>query len=553
MFALRFRFLAGRYHATPWGRNVNEGEVAWPPEPWRLLRALVAAYWRKGDHDRWPKDALACLIEILAETPPVYRLPSGAIHTQTRHYMPQEGRKTTLVFDAFVRMPDRATITAAWPDVTLDDDLFALVADLAVSIGYLGRAESWTDCTALADWLDEPNCGPLEAGFAGHPVRLLAARPPDAYAKERSRLITSERRRLSSAPQQPVSAKRLETQVAKAFLNGASGVDTLPEGLIDAISVDTADYQAKGWPRPPAAREVLYARAEKAAIGVVSPLSRRRRSARLGSNLPTVARYLLAGRPLPRIEDAVRIGELMRLAALSKFGWGRDETTGRRVPNAPSAISGRGGDGKPLRGPSHGHAYWLPEDADSDGLIDHISVFIAGGIEDDVRDKLDRITRLWLEPRHRVDHGEDEGTALREWRLALEGFGKPEDFAGSGGGCVFGRSSRWRSATPFLAAGHLKAGGRAAEFRRLVNRTGLDKRFGFDAQEVKVSVLETLAVGAATRRVLQFHRFRSRGREVQNDPVGAFLEVVFPAAVDGPLALGYGSHYGLGLFTQIDE
>ena len=31
----------------------------------------------------------------------------------------------------------------------------------------------------------------------------------------------------------------------------------------------------------------------------------------------TVARYLLAGRPQPRIEDAVRIGELMRLTALS--------------------------------------------------------------------------------------------------------------------------------------------------------------------------------------------------------------------------------------------
>ena len=146
-------------------------------------RALVAAYWRKGDHDRWPKDALACLIETLAESLPVYCLPSGAIHTQTRHYMPQEGRKTTLVFDGFVRLPDRATITAAWPDVTLGGDLFALVADLAVSIGYLGRAESWTDCEALADWLDEPNCGPLEVGFAGHPVRLLAARPPRCLRK----------------------------------------------------------------------------------------------------------------------------------------------------------------------------------------------------------------------------------------------------------------------------------------------------------------------------------------------------------------------------------
>ena len=73
MFALRFRFPAGRYHATPWGRNVNEADVAWPPEPWRLLRALIAAYWRKGDHARWPEEVLAHLIDALAETPPEYR------------------------------------------------------------------------------------------------------------------------------------------------------------------------------------------------------------------------------------------------------------------------------------------------------------------------------------------------------------------------------------------------------------------------------------------------------------------------------------------------
>ena len=44
MFALAFRFPAGRYHATPWRRNVNEADIAWPPEPWRLLHALIAAW-----------------------------------------------------------------------------------------------------------------------------------------------------------------------------------------------------------------------------------------------------------------------------------------------------------------------------------------------------------------------------------------------------------------------------------------------------------------------------------------------------------------------------
>jgi CRISPR-associated protein Csb2 len=37
-------FPAGRYHANPWDRAVNEGATEWPPSPWRILRALVATW-----------------------------------------------------------------------------------------------------------------------------------------------------------------------------------------------------------------------------------------------------------------------------------------------------------------------------------------------------------------------------------------------------------------------------------------------------------------------------------------------------------------------------
>ena len=549
MFALRFRFPAGRYHATPWGRNVNEADVAWPPEPWRLLRALIAAYWRKGHHDRWPEEVLARLIDTLAETPPTYRLPEGAIHAHTRHYMPQASDKTTLILDAFLRLPKHAEIVAAWPDITLDAEPFALATDLAAAVGYLGRAESWTECEALADWPDEPNCGPVEAGFSGDAVRLLTPLSPAAYTEERDRLIAAERRRISSTAKRPLSEAGLDARVAKEFRSKRSGADTLPAGLADALSLDTADSQDRGWPRPPAAHELLYAREEKAIAGVMPRVLSHRLRSHSDLDVPTVARFLLAGRPRPRVEDTVQIGELMRLAALSQFGWRQDDASGRRVPKAPWQISGRGDDGKPLRDPSHNHAFWFPEDADSDGLIDHISVFIADGINHDIRAKLDRITRLWLEPKQRVEDGDAEIASTREWRLALEGFGKPADFAESAR--IFGCSDRWRSVTPFLAAGHLKAARYAGEFRRLVKKTGMDRRFGFDAGEVDVTELPEIPVGGTARRVLHFHRFRSRGREVQHDTAGAFLDVVFPVPVEGPLALGYGSHFGLGLFASV--
>jgi CRISPR-associated protein Csb2 len=51
MISLSLRFLAGRYHATPWGRHVNEAALAWPPEPVRVLRALIACHYRKADRE----------------------------------------------------------------------------------------------------------------------------------------------------------------------------------------------------------------------------------------------------------------------------------------------------------------------------------------------------------------------------------------------------------------------------------------------------------------------------------------------------------------------
>ena len=569
MFALSFRFLAGRYHATPWGRNVNEADIAWPPEPWRLLRSLIAVYWRKGDRERWPEEYLSGLIDALAGSLPAYRLPEGAVHAHTRHYMPigtiDKGReKTSLVFDAFVRLPERGAVVAAWRDVTLEDDLFAFASDLAATIGYLGRAESWAECKALADWRGDANCGPVVAGFTGDPVRLLAPLDPRMYGTERERLIERARERICASAKKPPSPKKLETVVAKSFQSRRSGMDTLPERLVDALDLDTADYQDRGWSRPPAAREVVYARDTKAAAGVTSRVSARRRgSGAMSKPLPTVARFLLAGRPRPRVEDTVRIAELMRLAALSQFGWRYDSATGRKIPKAPPQISGRDPDGNRLKDPAHVHAFWLPEDADSDGLIDHVSVFIANGIGDTVRARLDRITRLWLPPKQRAEDADIEDASAMEWRLALEGFGQPIDF--SEGAHIFGTSARWRSVTPFLAAGHLKTTrykttdrerwrvlAYAGEIRRLIRRRGMDARLAFRAADVSVTELKEISSGGTGRRTIHFHRFRSRGREAQPDAAGAFLEITFPNPVEGPIVLGYGSHFGLGLFAAVD-
>ena len=570
MLALSFSFPAHRYHATPWGRHVNEADVAWPPEPWRILRALIATYWRKGTCVDWPKEDAASLIDALAATPPIYHLPDGAVHAHTRHYMPA-GPKTTLVFDAFAHLPDGASIVVAWPNLLLEPRQFELVADLADGMGYLGRAESWVECTALTKWdVALANCLPADysANGAGELVGVLAPLTAPAYAAWRARLLgqadADERANSQAAGKRPPTERMLRRKRERTF-----GV-TLPERLMDAVAVDTVDFQKHGWNRPPAARDIGYRRAS------LSPHPRRH--GRQSSRAPdrsryTVARYLLAGRPQPRIEDAVRIGELMRGAALSKFGWEQDPHTGRSRPLAPPEISGRGERNTPLRDAHHSHAFWLPEDADGDGLIDHLCVYAATGFDDRARVALDRLTRLWLRTGPQEGTPDSAADGRREWRLALEGFGTCDDF--SEASALFRRARTWQSVAPFLSTGHLKrtrdalrarrtleqdqtvdgplaeATGYPREVRRLLQRRAVLS--GPLADQFRVEVLPHIKVHGAPRRPLQFHRFRSRGRETATDTHGALLRLCFPEPVGGPMALGYGCHFGLGLFAARAE
>ena len=546
MFGLAYRFPAGRYHATPWGRNVNEADVAWPPEPWRILRALVACYWRKCDRERWHEDDLARLIDALADELPVFHLPSGAIHAHTRHYMPVPKDKPKLVFDAFLHLPTGAEVIAIWQDTTLDSELLDLARDLASGMGYLGRAESWTECRVVTTAAREPNCrpveldcGPVELDSDRDLVRILVPRSPADYTTERQRLIDRESERIRESSKGRLTDRELRGRVAKAW-RGKGGADTLPIRLMDAIAVETADLQDRKWDRPPAAYETTYGRNRNARASVM-PRSAGQRRTREMSPMPTVARYLLAGRPPPRIEDAVKIGETLRKAAMSKFGWETDSATGKR-PRAPWQISGRGGGNHPVRDPTHPHAFWLPEDADGDGWIDHVTVFIASGMTAEIQTALGRVTRIWRSS-GRSEDGSGKGPRVDEWRLALEGFGRPEDFAGSGG--ILGTSRRWRSVTPFLASGHLKKAGYEGEVRRLLNRRGID------AGGVRITEIDEITVGGAPRRALNFHRFRSRGRERQLDSSGTLLELDFRDVIPGPLTLGYGCHFGLGMFEAL--
>ena len=116
MTVLELRFPAGRYHATPWGRHVNEGAVELPPSPWRIVRALIATWYLKARRDEEISEStVRALADALLSQPPVFRLPR-ATTAHTRHFMPTKGGDKTKIFDTFVlsRKSRPCSLLGAW-------------------------------------------------------------------------------------------------------------------------------------------------------------------------------------------------------------------------------------------------------------------------------------------------------------------------------------------------------------------------------------------------------------------------------------------------------
>jgi CRISPR-associated protein Csb2 len=193
MIAFAFTFPAWRYHATPWGRNVNEADVAWPPEPVRILRSLIATWWRKADQTRFPKAMLDDLIDTLAGEPPVFQLPN-AVHSHIRTFMPAPTKPPgTLIYDAFFGLGHAAEMIVAWRSIALSSEQRELAAHLLEQMGYLGRAESWVEGRIRDNWDGSFNAAPRGKGGPSSrdsiPADVMLPVSPHVWAQNRLKLM----------------------------------------------------------------------------------------------------------------------------------------------------------------------------------------------------------------------------------------------------------------------------------------------------------------------------------------------------------------------------
>ena len=187
MTTIRLRFPASRYHATPWGRHVNEGVSEWPPSPYRLLRGLYDA-WKRKCADL-PEAEVESVLRALASSEPRFVLPP-AIASHTRSYLSSNGEDPTdknLVFDAFLAFNRGAVCYVSWPELQLNDEQRVTLDMLLRNLNFLGRSESWVDAALDTEGeFGEYRCDPVHTSeCSGQVTPVACVIPPLGYKSKR--------------------------------------------------------------------------------------------------------------------------------------------------------------------------------------------------------------------------------------------------------------------------------------------------------------------------------------------------------------------------------
>jgi len=491
VIGLQLRFLAGRFHGNAWHHAHNEGIAEWPPSPWRVIRALVSAAYCA---DR-SQSEVEPLLEKLRGLPR-YRLPL-ATNAHTRHYVPDTddaNHKKSKVFDNFIAIEggarDPQLLTMAWP-VELTVTERALLETLCVRISYIGRAESWAEVKMVDVTGDQWDCWPDEEADAVAATNLLTLSPVEEFAIW-----------------------------AGSQAKPKKGND-VPRTLWDILTFDGARFRDEGWSAVPGTQLTRYVFAHRpfrrAPIRATAAVSIR----------PTVARFAIRSAVLPRMHEALALGERLRKAVMSRS---KDKNG-----EVKAVFSGHG-----VGAGEHQHAMYLSSADDPRnlemGFVDHLVIAARGGFDEDEIVALQRVKRLWGRGGHDLD-------------LILVGLGSPGEIGGNKlpQTPILGMSRIWESITPFVPPRHQK------------------RVRGVDTDTVEIQLrrcckqllngVEPIHISTPRRRV-EWSRFRRRrleggGSLGMDRAFGARL--VFEQPQRGPIALGYGAHFGLGLFVAVEK
>jgi CRISPR-associated protein Csb2 len=348
----------------------------------------------------------------------------------------------------------------------------------------------------------------------------MAAEAPSAYSDWRGSAVANA---LADFPI-PAGKKSVPRALAK---KREAAEAPFPGDIVDCLQKDTEWWKGHRWSQPPGSRRVLYwRRADLLRVGPVQAV-RSVAAAPVEMFLLALATPTRLQSALPRLARTLPQAELIHRALVSRVGGG--------TPVECPEITGRGQNRRPLSG--HTHAHILPLDLDGDGCLDHVLLHANMGFGLAAQQAIRTLQRTWTKG------------GVGELQVALVGYGDigtlrdmPDPLRNGitqllgpvGGSCV------WESRTPFVPPRFMKPRGNntiEGQVNAELSSRGLPP--------AHVEVLPWDEKNRGLRHVVRVRRAPAPPPPVD---VGLAVRLTFASPVTGPLSIGYGSHFGLGLF-----
>jgi CRISPR-associated protein Csb2 len=437
-----------------------------------------------------PAGELESLLEKLRELPR-YRLPL-AVDAHTRHYMPgtDANASKSKVFDAFVAVEGGAKTPQP---LTMAWPVELSPNEHLLLERLVGRISYLGRAESWAD------------------IRVVKVDGNnwDCWPDEHEKAAGATALLALSTSEQLAAWAQSQTAPRK-------GRD-VPRSIWDVLTFDGARYRNEGWSSVPGTQLFRYVFQSDPFRRSTIPRSNVKNGLR-----PTIARFAIRSAVLPRVHDALAIAERLRTSAMSQS---------RRVSGEAQAVFSGHVEGQS----NHQHAMYLATSEAKRGVIDHLTIAARSGFDEQDIIALQRLRQLW-------------GSSGHDLELVLIGLGTPEDYGGfkAPRARALAESRVWESATPFIPTRHTK-------FVRGIEVDTIEDQLIracvqlVGARPIQVSPIGNRAEWARFRR----RRFVGAGSRGPDRAFGARL--VFQRPVRGPIALGYGAHFGLGLFCAVEE
>ncbi len=235
--------------------------------------------------------------------------------------------------------------------------------------------------------------------------------------------------------------------------------------------------------------------------------------------------YEMESKLPPRITDSITIGDQIHKSLMSRY----KKVTGNT--HISSLISGRDQSGNSLKG--HRHIFIMPLDLDYDGVLDHVLI----------------------ESKEKFNF--DEARTLGSFKALWQGNGETIRFIpvqfGMRNEIILphrsnGESLTFLSETPVVLTRHYRKGRGDKEkwIKEELKHEALNHGL---PEPLSVSIVEKLERKGHSFEWIEFRR----NRKGDPDQLGYGFRLEFEKPVMGPISMGYGAHYGLGLFMPEDR